>query len=192
MKIGLLPFYLELYDQVCPQYHDPAQRFADCIVEELRKRGFEVVSSPLCRVRSEFRAALETIENAGCEALATLHLAYSPSLESADLVAASPLPVVVLDTTPDAVFVQQASDDRVNGSFNDLKHAAFRATFAVLAHDAHADLILVQDRTHLVRRQVDVGAAVFSNQKPMPVAVALHRTFNFIQQTAGGVDILDI
>jgi len=26
----------------------------------------------------------------------------------------------------------------------------------------------------------------------MPVAVALHRTFNFIQQTAGGVDILDI
>ena len=104
MKIGLLPFYLELYDQVSPQHHDPAQRFADCIVEELRKRGFEVVSSPLCRVRSEFQAALKTIEDAGCEALATLHLAYSPSLEAADLVAACPLPVVVLDTTPAAVF----------------------------------------------------------------------------------------
>ena len=104
MKIGLLPFYLELYDQVCPQYHDPAQCFAERMAEELRKRGFEVVDSPLCRVRSEFQAALKSMEAAGCEALATLHLAYSPSLESADLVAASPLPVVVMDTTPDAVF----------------------------------------------------------------------------------------
>ncbi|MFA6928994.1 MAG: hypothetical protein WCT05_01610 [Lentisphaeria bacterium] len=111
MKIGLLPFYLELYDQVCPQYHDPAQRFADRMAEELRKRGFEVVSIPLCRVRAEFQAALKAMEDAGCEALATLHLAYSPSLESADLIAASPLPVVVMDTTPDALFSDANGDE---------------------------------------------------------------------------------
>ncbi len=30
----------------------------------------------------------------------TLHLAYSPSLESSDVVAGTDLPIVVLDTTP--------------------------------------------------------------------------------------------
>ncbi len=104
MKIGLLPFYLELYDQVCPQHHGPAQAFAERMAEELRRRGFELLTVPLCRVRAEFQAALQMFESADCQALATLHLAYSPSLEAADLVAASPLPVVVMDTTPDAHF----------------------------------------------------------------------------------------
>ncbi len=93
---------------------------------------------------------------------------------------------------PDAVFVQQATDDRMRGALDDLQHTPFGATFSILPHDPHPNLVLVQHRAHLVRRQVDVGAAVFANQKPVPVAMALHRTFNFVQQTAGGVDILDI
>lgn len=111
MKIGLLPFYLKLYDEVCPQYHAPALRFAESIAAALRRHGFEVHLAPVCRVREEFQAALDSMETSGCEALATLHLAYSPSLESAALVAASPLPVVVIDTTPDARFATGSEDE---------------------------------------------------------------------------------
>ncbi len=41
--------------------------------------------------------------------LVTLHLAYSPSLESADALAAAPAPLLILDVTPDAVFDQNRS-----------------------------------------------------------------------------------
>jgi hypothetical protein len=50
----------------------------------------------------------------------------------------------------------------------------------------------VQHGAHLIWRQVDVGAAVVADQEPMPVAMSLNRAFNFIQQTAGGVNIFDI
>ena len=40
----------------------------------------------------------------GVDAIITLHLAYSPSLESAEVLAQSRLPVIMLDTTPDRDF----------------------------------------------------------------------------------------
>ncbi|MBQ6471262.1 MAG: hypothetical protein IJJ33_04710 [Victivallales bacterium] len=100
MKIGLLPLYIELYDRLLPERIPATRAFVDTIAESLRQRGLEVVPAPVCRLHDEFASAISQLESAGCEALATLHLAYSPSLESADLLAASPLPVVVIDTTP--------------------------------------------------------------------------------------------
>jgi hypothetical protein len=50
----------------------------------------------------------------------------------------------------------------------------------------------VQDRPHFVRRKVNISAAVVTDQESMPVAMSLNRAFNFIQQTAGGVNIFDI
>lgn len=38
------------------------------------------------------------------DAIVTLHLAYSPSLESSDILANTSLPIIVLDTTPDYVY----------------------------------------------------------------------------------------
>lgn len=104
MKIGLLPLYIELYDKCCPEHSQKIRTFAGTIAGALEARGFEVVPSQACRLKNEFAEAVKLFENAGCQAIATLHLAYSPSLESIDALAATSLPLVVIDTTPDHAF----------------------------------------------------------------------------------------
>jgi L-arabinose isomerase len=99
-KIGLLPLYIELYDRTLPELRPKVESFLARIAEELRIRGLDVVSQPVCRVRNEFEGALDTFEKAHVDALVSLHLAYSPSLESVDLLATCPCPLIVLDTTP--------------------------------------------------------------------------------------------
>ena len=104
MKIGLLPLYIQLYEECAPSYHDPAQRAADAAADALRKCGFEVESTSLCRVKSEIAAAVRKFEADGCRVLVTLHAAYSPSLEAIETLVGTELPIVVFDTTPDAEF----------------------------------------------------------------------------------------
>lgn len=104
MKIGLLPFYIELYDKCRPDIADQIRSFADKIAEKLSAKGFEVVKSQACRLKNEFKDAVALFEQENCQAIATLHLAYSPSLESIDALAATSLPLVVIDTTPDFAF----------------------------------------------------------------------------------------
>ena len=70
-------------------------------------RGLEVSTAPVCRVAPEFKAAIDGFEKAKVDALVTLHLAYSPSLESSAALAATPLPIVVLNTTPTYAFGPQ-------------------------------------------------------------------------------------
>ena len=104
ITVGLLPLYIKLYDDVAPAARPPQEIFAANVSANLEKQGFKVISAPVCRIKSEFDAAVKNLENAGCEVLATLHLAYSPSLESIEAISSSQLPVVILDTTPDASF----------------------------------------------------------------------------------------
>ena len=104
MKIGLLPLYIRLYEECAPAYHDPAQRAADAAADALRKCGFEVESTALCRVGPEIAAAVRNFETSGCQVLVTLHAAYSPSLEAIETLVGTELPIVVFDTTPDAEF----------------------------------------------------------------------------------------
>ena len=104
MKIGLLPLYIQLYEECAPAYHDPAQRAVDTAADALRKCGFEVESSSLCHVEPEISAAVRKFEADGCQVLVTLHAAYSPSLEAIGALAKTELPIVVFDTTPDAEF----------------------------------------------------------------------------------------
>jgi L-arabinose isomerase len=99
-KVGLLPLYLKLYDDRLPERRARAEAFYKQIAGELERRGLEVLTSPICRVRPEFEAAVRGFEEHGAEAILALHLAYSPSLESAETLARSPLPVIVCDTTP--------------------------------------------------------------------------------------------
>jgi len=104
LKVGLLPLYLELYDRKLPKNRFGAESFYKIISKELRNRGVEVIEVPLCRLRSEFFHSVKVFENAKVDLIVTLHLAYSPSLESADVLAATKIPVVILDTTPDFDF----------------------------------------------------------------------------------------
>jgi len=99
-SIGLLPLYLELYDRVLPGARPRMDAFYETIASEFRNRGLDVVASPVCRIRPEFDHAVDTFVEAGVDAIVTLHLAYSPSLESADVLSRVRLPIIVLDTTP--------------------------------------------------------------------------------------------
>ncbi len=100
LKIGLLPLYIKLYDDTMPERKPINEKFVEKITSYFTARGVEVVNVPICRIEGEFRDAVRTFEESGVDAIVTLHLAYSPSLESADVLAGTDLPVVVLDTTP--------------------------------------------------------------------------------------------
>ena len=103
-KIGFLPLYLELYDRCSQKAAGNARIFAKQAEERLRAMGLELEVAPVCRLKPEFDAAVAQFEAAGCEAILTLHLAYSPSLECIEALAKSELPIVIMDTTPDAEF----------------------------------------------------------------------------------------
>ncbi|MBI2843459.1 MAG: hypothetical protein HYX78_08675 [Armatimonadetes bacterium] len=112
-KIGLLPLYIKLYDDIFPEFRPGMDAFAEKIAFEFRKRGLDVGSGPVCRVKSEFSQAIREFEESGVDAIVTLHLAYSPSLESAEALAATRLPLIVLDTTPAFEFGQQTESAEI-------------------------------------------------------------------------------
>jgi L-arabinose isomerase len=111
--VGLLPLYLELYDQVVPENRQTADAFAGTIRAALEKLNIEVCAAPVCCVKPEFAKAVKSFEKKRVDAIVTLHLAYSPSLESADVLAATALPLIVLDTTPDFDFGFNTGADRI-------------------------------------------------------------------------------
>lgn len=112
-RIGLMPLYIELYDSAMPEVRPRIDEFLATIAGELRGRGLEVVETPVCRVKHEFEGAIRRFEASGAHAIVTLHLAYSPSLESAEALARTPLPLIVLDTTPSPVFGPDSDPDEL-------------------------------------------------------------------------------
>ncbi len=107
--VGLLPLYLALYDRAMPELRPGMEAFASIIATALTQRGLKVTATPLCRVRAEFAAGVRSLENAQVDALVTLHLSYSPSLESAEVLAQTALPLIILDTTPSFNFGPEQS-----------------------------------------------------------------------------------
>ena len=104
IKIGILPLWLKLYDDCWSHVRPDVERFIETITDEYKKRGVEVVTSPICCLHPDFEEAIGSFEDAQVDAVITLHLAYSPSLESADVLAGTDLPIVILDTTQDLDF----------------------------------------------------------------------------------------
>ena len=113
IKAGLLPFYLKLYDDFKPELRDGFSEFLQQVTEVLEARGIEVQSAPVCRVADEFKEAISKFEADDVECIMTLHLAYSPSLESIEAFCATNLPIVILDVTMDADFGVEVSPDRI-------------------------------------------------------------------------------
>ncbi|RYI30398.1 hypothetical protein EVU96_08265 [Bacillus infantis] len=100
LKIGLLPLYIKLYDDNWPELRKRTDPFLETISSELSKKGTEVISAKVCRIQQEFEDAVQLFESEDVDAIVTLHLAYSPSLESVNALSSTNLPIVVLDTTP--------------------------------------------------------------------------------------------
>ncbi|OUS74995.1 hypothetical protein B1748_19645 [Paenibacillus sp. MY03] len=113
LKIGLLPLYVKLYDDIWPEARERVDAFYLTIAGELEKRGLEVEQAKACRISPEFAEAVRAFEQADVDAIVTLHLAYSPSLESADVLAATKLPLIVLDTTPTYDFGPSQHPDEI-------------------------------------------------------------------------------
>ncbi len=107
MKIGLLPLYVKLYDDVVPNIRPRLNAFYEKIACEFEKRGLEVVRSPFCRLKPEFKAAVSSFERENVDAMVTLHMAYSPSLESIDALCDTNLPIIVFDTTETLEFTNE-------------------------------------------------------------------------------------
>ena len=111
-RIGILPLYLALYDKVVPQHRPGREAFARELADRLRGRGLDVELADVCCVREEIDRELLGLESRDIDLLATVHLAYSPSLEAADAVASFiSAPLALLDTTGAARFDESATRD---------------------------------------------------------------------------------
>ncbi len=112
-KIGLLPLYLKLYDDTSADRRPMIEEFYRTIVAELERRDVAVITSPLCRLEREFADAVESFEKGKADAIVTLHMAYSPSLESEGVLSRTKLPVIVCDTTPSFSFGPDQNPDEL-------------------------------------------------------------------------------
>ena len=112
-KVGFLPLYLKLYDDSAPAARARMDGFNTRIQELIRAKGISLVASPVCRVETEFKAAAELFKANDVCAVITLHLAYSPSLESIDALADIEAPIIVLDTTQTYRFDQTTPSDEI-------------------------------------------------------------------------------
>lgn len=114
IKAGLLPLYIKLYDDTLPGLRDRLEPFYETIAARLEQRGLTVLRTGFCRVESEFARAVKEFEERGADCIITLHMAYSPSLESIRALAETELPLIVLDTTETYEFDFRQDPDEIN------------------------------------------------------------------------------
>lgn len=114
IKIGFLPLYIKLYDDLIPTLRDRLDPFYEKIAGRLEAEGFEVIRTPFCRVEEEFKTAVRKYEEENADCIVTLHMAYSPSLESEKALAETALPIVVLDTTETFAFGPDQDPAEIN------------------------------------------------------------------------------
>ena len=112
-KIGLHPLYLMLYDDSSPDKRIGAEAFHALIASNLADAGIDLVNVPVCRVKEEFDDAVSLFEVEGVDAIVTLNLSYSPSLEASYALARTALPLIVLGTTPDYVYDFDSSPSEI-------------------------------------------------------------------------------
>lgn len=138
-RIGLLVFYLKLYDEIMPdEKTNKVKEFSKTIKKEYEKRGIEVIVSPVCRLKSEFAKAVKEFERQNVDAVISLHLAYSPSLESINVIAKTKLPLIILDTTPDYDFGFSTDASRI--MFNHGIHGVQDFCNLLIRHDKNFSL----------------------------------------------------
>jgi len=115
MKIGLLPLYIALYDEICPQRRPRLENFYENIAKRFEERNIQVVKTEdFCRLKPEFKKAVADFESADVDAIVTLHMAYSPSLESIDVLSKTELPIIVLDTTETLEFTNEQNPEEIS------------------------------------------------------------------------------
>jgi len=112
-RVGLLPHLLRLYDEIGLPLRTGLQPFLEQVATRLSRQGLEVTTAPICCVRDEFQQAIDIFAAEDVDLIVSLHLSYSPSLESVDLLAATDTPLLLLDTTVDFSFDQDTAPERI-------------------------------------------------------------------------------
>lgn len=113
MKIGFLPLYIKLYDDIDLSYRVRMEKFYSRAADAFRKEGLEVIENGFCRLENEFISAVKKFEDENADVIVTLHMAYSPSLESIDALCGTSLPIVVLDCTETETFGPCQNPDEI-------------------------------------------------------------------------------
>jgi len=157
LKVAFLPLYIALYDEVVPEIRESLETYVTRIQDALTGLGVDVERLPICRVREEFSQALAGVEKLEPDLLVCLHLAYSPSEEALEALLGTDLPLLLLDTTPDAAFDQDTDPARI--LFN---------------HGIHG----VQDLACMLRRKgrdFEIVAGHYENPRVLSRAVSIIR-----------------
>ena len=113
MKIGLLPLYVKLYDDKLPELRVRMNAFYEDLAKQFEMRNIEVVRSEFCRLAEEFHGTVKHYETESVDAIVTIHIAYSPSLECIDALCNTELPIIVLDTTETLNFTNIQNPDEI-------------------------------------------------------------------------------
>lgn len=103
IRVAILPLYLKLYDDLDAERRKDFYDFMNRIAAGLEAHSLNVTIAPVCRIAPEFTAAVADMEGKA-DAIITLHLAYSPSLEAIDALCNTALPIIMLSTTMEADF----------------------------------------------------------------------------------------
>jgi len=101
IKVGLLPLYIKLYDDNSgPARRAPMEQYIRGCIQMLETMNIEVLpATQVCRIAPEFEAEVVRFTEADVDAVITVHLAYSPSLESIQALLKLDVPIIVLDAT---------------------------------------------------------------------------------------------
>ena len=163
-RIGLLPLYLKLYDETLPEWRKEFAPFLAAIQRGFEERGVAVTANAICCVEAEFREAIARFEQAGVDLIVGLHLAYSPSLESAGALTDTGLPLLLLDTTMDYDFGCSVSPDRIG--FNHGIHGV-QDLASVLRRNKRPFEIVAGHVTEsdVLARAADVARAAYAAQR---------------------------
>lgn len=114
MKIGFLPLYIKLYDDMLPEQRLVHLVRYDEMCKMFEEKGFEVERADMCRIEPEFTKAVSDFEKAEVDVIVTVHMAYSPSLESIKALSETKLPIVVYDVTFAEEFSQIQDPDEIS------------------------------------------------------------------------------
>ena len=166
IKIGFLPLYIKLYDDSGLQnIRDRLEPFYEKMAKDFEAKGFDVIRTPFCCVKAEFAAAVAKYEAEGADVIVTWHAAYSPSLESIDVLAATKLPIVVLDTTETFDFAPTQDPDEI-----------------LMNHGIHG----VMDMTNMLKRYGKEYAIVAGHY---PTTDVLDRACRLVKAAAGAMSL---
>jgi len=109
IRVGFLPLYIKLYDDFNGSgYRAPMETYMKMAIGMLESQGIEVILADVCRIKPEFDAAAAMFNEADVDAVITMHLAYSPSLESIEALLSLKAPIIVFDSTPDYGLIKAA------------------------------------------------------------------------------------